>query len=46
MFAVEECRLEGIFVTKMSSMSGFLREQDGQLVGPRGASTLRFFALT
>jgi len=42
---IEQYKLLGIFVTKMSRISGFFLIDVGQCVGPGGASILYFFEL-
>jgi len=37
---VEQNKLFGILDTKISKISGFFEEEDGQYVGPVGANTL------
>lgn len=46
MLAVLLWILFGIFATKISKISGFLRTEVGQYVGPGGARTLKFFCDT
>jgi len=46
MFSGVQTKLLGTLAMKISRMSGFLRKEVGQYVGPGGARIEYFFALT